>query len=116
MPRPRKCRRVCRMPEINEFAPTDSVHDGQVVVMTIDEYETIRLIDREGFSQEECGESMGIARSTVQQIYNNARKKLADAIVSGMALRIEGGDYIVCDASKSNCRCGGCLKRAGICK
>ena len=81
--------------------------------MTIDEYETIRLIDLEEFTQEMCAEQMGVARTTVQWIYNQARHKLADALVNGKKLRIEGGDYQVCAGSdltcgrrNGNCCCG----------
>ena len=72
MPRPKKCRKVCCMPVVNMFAPS-SYEDGlsmEVIVMTIDEYETIRLIDREGLSQSECSKYMNVARTTVQQVYN----------------------------------------------
>ena len=64
MPRPRKCRKVCCLPDNDGFVPVN-----------VDEYEAIRLIDREGFSQEQCGEYMRIARTTVQQIYAATRKK-----------------------------------------
>lgn len=110
MPRPRKCRKVCCMPKTTEFRP-EACHDNQkVVCMTVDEYETIRLIDKEGFSQEECGIYMNVARTTVQQIYNNARKKLAEVIVDGCRLKIEGGDYKVCSGEEKVCKCGGCEK------
>ena len=74
MPRPRKCRRVCHFPETVAFGPVESVGNGPEVILNVDEYETIRLIDREGMSQEQCCEQMGIARTTVQLIYAQARK------------------------------------------
>lgn len=111
MPRPRKCRKVCSLPIANEFnSKTESTQQQDVIIMTVDEYETIRLIDYQGFSQEECSEYMKIARTTVQQIYNNARKKLSNFLVNGQTLRIEGGEYQLCDGKESYCNCGGCRK------
>ena len=66
MPRPKKCRRVCHFPGNRSFAPGEP-NPAAPVTMTVDEYETIRLLDREGLSQEECGIRMGVARTTVQQ-------------------------------------------------
>lgn len=109
MPRPRKCRRVCCLPRNTGFLPTNP-GVGEPVVLTVDEYETLRLIDREGFSQEECGAYMRVARTTVQQIYTAARRKIADALVDGLPLRIEGGDYCLCDGAEAECACGGCRR------
>lgn len=105
MPRPRKCRRVCRLPENLSFQPVMPNPDLQDVILNVDEYESLRLIDREGLSQEECGTLMGVARTTVQQIYTAARKKLADALVEGRGLRIEGGQYRLCGEEEP---CPGC--------
>ena len=90
MSRPRKCRRVCHFPQTLAFYPEgeEGNFSGKDVILTLDEYETIRLIDHEGFSQEQCGSQMRIARTTVQQIYAVARKKLADVLVEGRSLRI----------------------------
>ena len=55
MPRPRKCRKVCCLPKTLEFVPVNACHEKEPIYMTVDEYETVRLIDKEGFSQEECG-------------------------------------------------------------
>ena len=110
MPRPTKCRKVCNLPTIQGFAPGEVGKNTKAVILTIDEYETIRLIDREGFSQEECSASMQVARTTVQQIYTCARRKLATAIVDSIPIRIEGGNYQVCDGRKQHCRCCGCKK------
>jgi len=111
MPRPRKCRRVCHFPETVAFGPVESMGNGPEVILNVDEYETIRLIDREGMSQEQCCEQMGIARTTVQLIYAQARKKLADALVEGRILRIEGGDYRLCDGGDARCGVDTCFKQ-----
>ena len=109
MPRPRKWRKVCCLPESNRFGPLNTtINQEHFVIMTVDEYETIRLIDLEEFTQEECSEHMNIARTTVQRIYTDARKKLAQSLVNGKVLRIEGGDYKLCDGHEQSCGCGGC--------
>lgn len=110
MPRPRKCRKVCHFPQTREFVPSGSSDEKQAVILTVDEYETIRLIDKLGLSQEQCSELMKIARTTVQQIYSSARRKLADVLVDGLPLRIEGGDYILCDGGDSSCCFDACFK------
>lgn len=115
MPRPCKRRRVCAEPSCGHFGPKDAPKaPGQTVTMTLDEFETIRLIDREGRNQEQCAVLMNVARTTVQAIYSSARGKLAECLVDGKELRIEGGDYVLCDGStrgtcgcgNPNCRCG----------
>lgn len=92
------------MPENNSFGPLNkSVDQNKHVVMTVDEYETIRLIDLEDFTQEECARQMKVARTTVQGIYNRARKKLAEVLVNGKVLLIEGGEYRLCDEAETGC-------------
>lgn len=111
MPRPRKWRKVCCLPDNNRFGPLDSLPNIEDFVnMTVDEYETIRLIDLEGFTQEECAKQMNIARTTVQGIYNGARKKVAESLVNGKVLKIEGGDYRLCDGSANFCGAEGCRR------
>ena len=111
MPRPVKCRKVCHFPNVLEFFPTGDYEKKTPIVLTVDEYETIRLLDKKGYSQEQCAESMQIARTTVQRIYEIARKKIADALIDGHPLRIEGGDFRICDGQGSNCNLGGCYKQ-----
>ena len=110
MPRPVKCRKVCHFPNVLEFLPADDTEKKMPIVLTVDEYETIRLLDKKGYSQEQCAESMQIARTTVQRIYEIARKKIADALIDGHPLKIEGGDFIICDGQSSDCSFGGCYK------
>jgi predicted DNA-binding protein (UPF0251 family) len=109
-----KWRKVCCMPDSNKFGPLDSPADASNhVIMTVDEYETIRLIDLEGFTQEECASQMNIARSTVQGIYIKARKKLAESLVNGKVLLIEGGEYRLCNGAGNGCGRGCRRRRAG---
>lgn len=111
MARPRKWRKVCCLPERDRFGPLNNPIDQDCfVTMTIDEYETIRLIDLEGFNQEKCASQMHIARTTVQAMYNAARKKIAESLVNGKVLRIEGGDYKLCEGIEKSCDCGGCRR------
>lgn len=117
MARPRKRRNVCVLPEVNKFGPMDmgAKHKEDIIVMSVEEYETIRLIDLERLTQEECAKSMGVARSTVQRIYDESRKKLADALINGKLLKIKGGDYKLCDKDDGEKMCrklGCCRKRA----
>jgi len=117
MPRPKKWRKVCSLPENSTFGPLPGcgqpVAAVQDVIMTVDEYECVRLIDLEGMNQEACAEKMRIARTTVQSIYAEARKKLADSLVNGKRLRIEGGDYELCDGHGTRCGMGACHRRRG---
>ncbi len=115
MPRPRKCRKVCCLPNNSGFIPINGNNHSDIIILNVDEYESIRLIDKEGFSQEQCGEYMNIARTTVQQIYTSARKKLAIALVEGLPIRIEGGDYQLCEQREDFCSCGGCRKHIHKC-
>ena len=112
MPRPCKRRRICAMPGAVCFAPKEQQHTAESISMTLDEYETIRLIDLLGQSQEACAESMGVARTTVQAIYGSARSKLARAICQGMELRIEGGNYYLCKGGSQGCQCPRCRKES----
>lgn len=109
MPRPKKCRKVCQLPGTQVFRPEDGAGEDWVR-LSVDEYEAIRLIDLEGFSQEACSSYMQVARTTVQAIYTSARKKLAVMLVEGRPLRIGGGDYQLCDGREAFCDCGGCRR------
>ncbi len=111
MVRPRKLRKVCCLPNSDRFGPLNvKIDQSDSVLMTVDEYETIRLIDLEGFSQADCANQMNIARTTVQSMYNDARKKLAEALVNGKVLKIKGGVYQLCEGLEESCPCGGCLR------
>lgn len=106
MARPKKNRCICAFPKSMEFRPFGDY--AETVDLSFDEYETIRLIDLKGFSQEECARQMDVARSTVASIYDSARKKVSDAIVNGKALQIYGGDVELC-VNHGVC-CGSCGK------
>lgn len=109
MSRPRKRRRVCGLPNTKSFGPLNSsdLPKSEIVSITVEEHEIIRLIDLEGLDQTECAQRMGVARSTIQRSYIEVKEKIADCIVNGKTLRIEGGDYILCD---KNVECEPCFR------
>lgn len=93
MPRTTKCRKICCFPDYYSFVPEEADAEKiETVMMSLDEYETIRLLDHEGLNQEECALRMGVARTTVTAMYESARKKLVGAVVEGKRLRIAGGN------------------------
>lgn len=113
MARPSKCRRICMEPAYERFSP-EGIPAGERVVLTLDEYETIRLIDLEKMTHVECAAQMGVARSTVSDIYETAREKIADSIVNGKVMLIAGGNYVLCDGeSAGSCGMKCCRMRGG---
>ena len=111
MARPRKMRTVCSIPENRSFGPNNELRQPEKTIsMTVDEYETIRLIDLECMTQEECALQMHVARTTAQSIYREARKKIAEALVNHQWLVISGGDVVICDGKGRQCNQRGCLR------
>ena len=92
MPRPQKCRRICCYPDHWSFSPDFGAPNG-TVTLTLDELETIRLIDKEQKTQEQCAAEMDVARTTVTAIYDSARRKIAEALIDGRQIVISGGCY-----------------------
>lgn len=86
-----KLRRVGIIPEYRGFTP-DGLASGDAINMTVDELEVLRLCDLGGLSQEEVAQHMGIARATVAAICSRAHRKVANALINGRAIVIEGGN------------------------
>ena len=94
MVRPRICRRVGFQPNVTYFKPAGiRMIELEECILTVDEYEAIRLKDLEGLEQEEAAKKMNISRPTFQRLIVSARKKIADAIINGKAIKIGGGNY-----------------------
>ena len=95
MPRPNKPKRVKREPVCDSFFPKGRAEQCHEIEMSVEEYETLRLLDYEGMTQAECAQEMGIARATVQSLYTEARKKTARFLVEAAGLRIRGGNFLI---------------------
>lgn len=92
MPRPFCRRRIAGRPAASVFKPLGvPLRELDEIVMTLDEFEAIRLADLDGHYQEQAAEQMGVSRATFSRIMDSAHGKVADALVHGKALRIEGG-------------------------
>jgi predicted DNA-binding protein (UPF0251 family) len=94
MARPRKDRIVAYNPDVSYFKPRGiPMVDLEEVPLTVDEREAIRLADLLGYSHEDAGERMGVSRATFGRIIQKARQQVADALINGKAINIEGGNY-----------------------
>jgi predicted DNA-binding protein (UPF0251 family) len=94
MSRPLKCRRVAYVPGITYFKPAGvPLRALEEMQLSVEEAEAIRLKDLEGLEQEQGAEKMNISRPTFQRVLASARQKIADALLNGKAIRIEGGNF-----------------------
>lgn len=92
MPRPRQCRRVSQLPQATYYKPRGvPLRALECVDLTVDELEAVRLADLEGLYQEEAAAKMNVSRQTFGRIVEAAHKKIADALVHGKAVSIQGG-------------------------
>jgi uncharacterized protein len=104
MPRPQKTRFVSSYPTIESFIPRDVAVTGTVFI-TVEEFETIRLSDFEGFDQEKAAAMMGISRHTYGRLLGKARSAVAQALMTAKELRVEGGNFEFRGMGKRR-RCG----------
>jgi predicted DNA-binding protein (UPF0251 family) len=96
MARPKKCRWVCCEPSVNYFKPRGiPMTELERISLAVDELEALRLKDLDGLEQEQAATTMNVSQPTFHRILESAHGKVADALVNGKAIRIEGGDYVV---------------------
>lgn len=104
MPRPKRCRMICNEPEYVVFNP-EGIAISDIITLTVDEYEIIRLVDLEQFTHNQAAVQMEISRTTATETYNCARTKIADSIVNGKRLVVSGGNYRLCEGKKCGREC-----------
>lgn len=110
MPRPLCCRRVQGEPPSTFFKPRGIPLTGlETVVLTVDEFEAVRLADLEGLYQEDAAQRMGISRPTFGRVVESAHRKIAEALVKGLALEIRGGEIEM--VNEREFLCGDCQHR-----
>jgi uncharacterized protein len=101
MVRPVKDRIVSFHPEVSYFKPRGiPMVDLTEIHLTVDEREALRLADLEGLSHEEGGACMGVSRATFGRIITHARTVVADALINGKAIKVEGGSYKFVEAPR----------------
>jgi len=94
MPGRRRCRRVGFQPSFTSFRPAEAgKKEPEEAILSIDEFEAVRLKDLEGLDQIEWAEKMDISQPTFHRLVISARKKIADALTHGKTIKIEGGHY-----------------------
>ncbi len=96
MPRPKRPRHIISRPPVREFRP-DIDHEKEEIILSLEEFEAIRLIDYDGLDQGQTAEIMNVSRQTVGRVLKAGRYKLAKMIVAAHPLRLGGGCYKVHD-------------------
>jgi predicted DNA-binding protein (UPF0251 family) len=92
--RPVKWRRVSSLPQVLHFKPAAvPLNMLEEVCLSVEEIEALRLKDLEGLEQEACAREMNVSRPTFQRILGSGRQKVADALVNGKAIKVEGGNF-----------------------
>ena len=102
MPRPNKPKCVQKLPICQTYYPAGKENSCHEIVLSVEEYETLRLLDYQGMTQAQCARQMGIARATVQSLYTEARKKTARFLVEGAGLCIRGGNFCIEEPKEKN--------------
>ena len=102
MARPSKSKKVLRLPSYQQFFAEGREDTGNQLILSVEEYEALRLLDYLGMNQEEAAKAMEVGRGTVQMLYAEARKKTARFLVEGTPLRIEGGSYELAGQSRGD--------------
>lgn len=110
MSRPKRKRTVCSEPDYVCFQP-HGISPPEDVILSVDEYEVIRLVDFEERTHEEAALRMQISRTTVTEIYQSARHKISDILINGKRLVIEGGNYQVCNGKSKHCSKSKCHRQ-----
>lgn len=111
MPRPKQNRKISNPPLMQGFKPFGIPRNRLgAVTLLYDEYEAIRLLDYEGLNQDQAAERMNVSRPTLTRIYEQARKTIAQALVEGKMINIEGGNVLF---DKEWFRCRRCYKLIG---
>jgi predicted DNA-binding protein (UPF0251 family) len=100
------------MPNVSNFKPQGKAASLETVTLSLDEFEAIKLADYEGQYQESAARQMNISRQTFGRIIESAHKKIADVLINGKSLTIEGGSIVMDPSQKVTCK--KCPKLNGI--
>jgi uncharacterized protein len=118
MARPQCCRKIMSHPDVTCYHPRGVEPSSlETVTLTLDEYEAVRLADLEGFYHGDAAGMMNVSRQTFGRIIESARRKIADTLINGKALVIEGGHVAVDDPKGPHCpACSGAASDTGECR
>ncbi len=105
MARPKNLRKIDSLPPFNSYIPVGAEGEIELVIINLEEYESLRLCDHELLSQNEAADRMEISRPTFTRVYSHARRKIAEALACGKGIIIEGGKIFFDNDWYKCCRC-----------